>query len=365
VCPQISIEKAVKNPLVSILIPNYNKELFLKNTLDSILQQSYKNWECIVVDDGSTDQSWNIITSFSNEDKRIKAYKRPDTFSKGGNTCRNHAFYKSSGDYVIFFDSDDLLLTESIEKRVTAIQESNYDFVVFQGVYWDLIDSKALVVCDIQTNNVVEDFLSFNPHWVTPSLIIKRDFLIKENISWKPEIPYFQDVFFNLELLSKDVNFAIKETTDWIWRKSSQESLGKTSVRVASYNNNFQIATAYQNALKNLKKENKKAIYEFCLMRFYQLLQLNQNKKNYLFPLLAYIDFLRDKEVISSIKYLKIKSIALIGLISFSKNISIGRSIFFRYWKKVVLSKYVKPVNKHFLIRSVAIGEFIQPNSIN
>ncbi len=356
---------AGNSPLVSILIPNYNKALFLKNTLDSILQQSYKNWECIIVDDGSTDQSWEIITSIANQDNRIKAYKRPDQYSKGGNTCRNYAFAKSKGVFVIYFDSDDLLLFNSIENRVKTIINTDLDFVAFQGLYWNVKDAEALSVCSTFSKNVVDDFFSFLPHWVTPSLIIKRDFLIKENISWQPDIPYFQDVFFNLELLSKQSKFSINETTDWIWRKFDEESLGKSSLRITSYEKNFQIANAYLTALISHKKEINTTFFEFCLMRFYHLLQLNQNKQDNLFPLLAYIDILKVKKTINIVTFLKMKLMASIGLISFRRNISIGRSIFFRYWKKIILYKYVKPVNNHFLIKSVAVDEYIQSRFIH
>ena len=88
--------------LVSILIPNYNKASYLRPTLDSIMAQTYSNWECIIVDDHSTDISWEIIEEYAKTDSRFKIYKRPNHLAKGGNVCRNYAFTNSVGDFVVF-----------------------------------------------------------------------------------------------------------------------------------------------------------------------------------------------------------------------------------------------------------------------
>src|SRR5690606_6713113 len=98
-----------EQPLVSILIPNYNKAPYLRETLDSILSQTYLNWECIIVDDHSTDGSYEILEEYANLDCRFKVYKRPDHLPKGGNACRNYAFILSNGEFVNWFDSDDIM----------------------------------------------------------------------------------------------------------------------------------------------------------------------------------------------------------------------------------------------------------------
>ena len=80
------------NPLVSIIIPNFNREKLIVETLQSIINQSYKNWECIVVDDHSTDNSWEIVKELCDVDNRIRQVKRPDNRVKGACTCRNYGF---------------------------------------------------------------------------------------------------------------------------------------------------------------------------------------------------------------------------------------------------------------------------------
>ena len=122
-------------PVISILIPNYNKAPFLANTLNSILNQSFVDWECIIVDDHSTDESDSVIKKFTERDSRFKLFKRPDNIVKGGNACRNFAFSKAVGEFVIFFDSDDWLANDALDRRHSNISKSNVDFIVNQGFF--------------------------------------------------------------------------------------------------------------------------------------------------------------------------------------------------------------------------------------
>ena len=75
--------------LVSIIIPTYNREHLIGETLNSIIAQTHTNWECIVVDDGSTDNTEEVLKNYKEKDKRFIFLKRPDNLPKGANTCRN------------------------------------------------------------------------------------------------------------------------------------------------------------------------------------------------------------------------------------------------------------------------------------
>jgi glycosyltransferase involved in cell wall biosynthesis len=112
-------------PLVSILIPNFNKSPFLKDTLKSVLNQSYENWECIIVDDHSTDNSWEILQEFAELDSRITVVRRPDNLVKGPSSCRNFAFSLSSGEYIQYLDSDDQLSPAKLERQINQAVNSN------------------------------------------------------------------------------------------------------------------------------------------------------------------------------------------------------------------------------------------------
>jgi len=124
------------NPLVSILIPVYNRDKVLPTTLDSILEQTYTNWECILVDDGSTDQTIDVINSYIKRDNRFKCYKRPTNLLKGANSCRNYGFSLAKGSLVNWFDSDDLMYPQFLELKVNLFTEKT-DAVLSRNKYGD------------------------------------------------------------------------------------------------------------------------------------------------------------------------------------------------------------------------------------
>ncbi|GAA5219864.1 glycosyltransferase family A protein [Membranihabitans marinus] len=109
-------------PLVSIIIPTWNRKELLRQTLTSVREQTYVYWECIVVDDGSEDEVFASIQSFVADDDRFKLYKRARQ-PKGSNTCRNIGLNLAQGDYVIFLDSDDLLLPHCLMNRIAFVQD--------------------------------------------------------------------------------------------------------------------------------------------------------------------------------------------------------------------------------------------------
>jgi glycosyltransferase involved in cell wall biosynthesis len=107
--------------LVSIIIPSFNREALLPETLDSILAQTYTHWECIIVDDGSIDSSLNIAEKYAINDDRFRVCRRPWYKKKGANNCRNYGFSKIYGEFVQWFDSDDIMLPSMIEDKVSKI----------------------------------------------------------------------------------------------------------------------------------------------------------------------------------------------------------------------------------------------------
>lgn len=104
----------MNKPLVSIIIPVFNREEVLAETLDSVLMQSYLNWECIIVDDGSTDNSPLVIKDYCRKDPRFKFFNRPDVKIKGASSCRNYGFEQSHGQLIQYLDSDDILDSDKL-----------------------------------------------------------------------------------------------------------------------------------------------------------------------------------------------------------------------------------------------------------
>lgn len=110
--------------LVSIITPSYNTEKFIRETIKSVLNQSYKNWEMIIVDDCSNDNSVEIIKSFN--DNRIKLFVNDTNI--GAAMSRNYALRKASGKWIAFLDSDDIWDKDKLRKQIEFMEKNNYDF---------------------------------------------------------------------------------------------------------------------------------------------------------------------------------------------------------------------------------------------
>ena len=122
--------------LISVIIPCYNAEKYISETIESVIKQTYSNWELLVVDDCSTDDSENIIKSYAKKDSRIKYYR---TESNTGTPAepRNIGINKAKGEYVALLDADDLFLPNKLEKQIEFINEGNKELVFSNGVIID------------------------------------------------------------------------------------------------------------------------------------------------------------------------------------------------------------------------------------
>ena len=317
------------NNLVSILIPNYNKADYLRVTLNTILTQTYSNWECVIVDDHSKDNSWKVLEEFAKIDSRFKIYKRPNHLPKGGNVCRNFAYTNSIGDFVVFFDSDDLLYPNAITKRVNTISNSDYDFCVSNGVLWNGKDTTGLLISNWTQGNVINAFINFEPIWLTQGVIIRRNFIEKNTTTWDERVSFYQDVLYNLKLVMLSKNFSITQEVDWIWNVSSNTSLGTKTKAVNYYSDNYNFISSFYDCIMKMKNCHLQ-LKHFCFSRIHFLIKANR-KKMKLKPIEAYLDFL-DKNSIS-LTYIDRFEIMIIkiALFSFENNLRIGKSIYFRY----------------------------------
>jgi len=114
------------NDLVSILTPTYNTEKFIRSTIESAQNQSYTNWEMILVDDASADNTVAIIEEFVKKDSRIKLFKLPE--NRGNGFARNAALEKATGKYIAYLDADDLWFPEKLEKQIQFLKANNLHF---------------------------------------------------------------------------------------------------------------------------------------------------------------------------------------------------------------------------------------------
>lgn len=166
--------------LVSIIIPNFNRESLIAETLESISSQTYSNFECLVVDDHSTDNSVKVIQEYTEKDSRFKLFKRPEDKPKGANSCRNYGFELSNGDYINWFDSDDLMLETHLSSLIEVIEQKNVDFAVGDSYNFNdegLVDKPynfERINDKISPNNFGRQTIG----WITDDFLARKEILV-------------------------------------------------------------------------------------------------------------------------------------------------------------------------------------------
>ena len=202
----------MNNPLISIIIPTYNRAHLISETLDSVLAQTYRNWECIIVDDGSTDTTESVVNYYVEKDARFQYYKRPSAYKSGGNGARNYGFHVSKGEYVNWFDSDDLMLPHALQSKLDAFEE-NVDFVVANSLNFD---EEGTVSRPYELNYDIpitaENYISQTIGWITNDVLVRRKVIqirFNEELKSGQEYNFFARLLFITErgkYLKKDVS---------------------------------------------------------------------------------------------------------------------------------------------------------------
>ncbi len=111
----------------------FNRAHLIKDTLESIKNQSYENFECLIIDDGGQDHTKTVVEEFISADKRFSYIVRPDKYKKGLPGCRNFGLDICNGDYVIFFDDDDIVHHNNLGINLNLLKDPEFDFSIFKN----------------------------------------------------------------------------------------------------------------------------------------------------------------------------------------------------------------------------------------
>lgn len=228
------------NSLISIIIPTYNRAHLIGETLDSVLIQTYSNWQCIIIDDGSTDNSVEVIQKYLDLDSRFLFFSRPDYKKKGPSACRNFGLLHACGGYILFLDSDDMLAQSCLENRITfALKNREYDFWIFKMSAFENSDRSIKFVCgeaNVEDENSwskkrlmkgVHPFMITGPLWKSEVLSFLGGF--------NEELALLEDLDLHLRSLKEGfrLKYANQLHSDCFCRKDSfrKESYAKFSLK--------------------------------------------------------------------------------------------------------------------------------------
>ena len=224
-----NIFKMTNFPLLSVVIPVFNVENYLRKTLDCVLHQTYSNWELLLIDDGSTDSSFEIAKEYASKDKRIKLLMRDD-LPKGAPTCRNIGLKKASGEYLIYLDSDDIIAPYCFQQRVEFIEANKCNFAIFPlvGFYQKLFDANGMIFGYKPEGDIVFNLLARSLPFVVVSNIYRRQSLVDSKVVWDTSFKSYQDSDYNLQVIRAGLTYKISNLLpDYFYRLSADNSICK------------------------------------------------------------------------------------------------------------------------------------------
>ena len=265
-----------QNQLVSIVIATFDRANLIGETIESIQEQTYPYWECIIVDDGSSDNTEEVVQTYIDKDARISFYKRPSERPKGPNASRNYGIEKSKGVYIMSLDSDDWLLPEHLEKKV-AILDSNPSC--------DGVLSKTIMVNDAKevikeenrtflTENLLEDFISLKVSWYMHDIVWRKSFL-KDKVLYNESLLKMLDRDFHIRRLSEHPNLLLADDYLALYRIHHNSNSSNSDYKVAETRHNAIMTIII--ALKEKKMLSKTASFYFFKHQVQNLVVLYKN----------------------------------------------------------------------------------------
>ncbi len=244
--------------LISVIIPVYNVEEYLRECVDSVLSQTYENYEIILVDDGSTDNSGKICDEYAENNKITVVHKE----NGGLSDARNKGLALAKGEYIYFLDSDDFIVPEAFKELISAITKTNSDFVFFdslsfedEGRNYD-IEQRYVRKKDYGTQKgeeiLFETLNNKDYHSAVPLCFIKKKMFKNPDLEFVSGI-YYEDSIFTYDL------FMSAENVTHCPKAYYHRRYRKASIMTAKKNKKYfdSICKVYKSVLAFSQKENK------------------------------------------------------------------------------------------------------------
>ncbi len=273
------------NPLVSVIIPCYNKSKYISDAIESVLNQTYSHIECIVIDDGSTDNSGEIVKKFEQSDNRVRYFYKENG---GVSSTRNFGVLKARGEWIQFLDGDDWLSTDKIKRQLEyAGADLCKDDIVFHCDYSivkqndaGLAKTEEKFLFDRYNNEqLIKMIVGRKFGLETPTPIHVNNTLIRRNIFGKhlfDESVYYEDLIFFYDLLINNVHFIhtpiigmyYRSNRDGISKVSDYNRIGYLQLLERVYNTNkdyLQYSSSIDVILEYFVRQNNAEMYDRAL----------------------------------------------------------------------------------------------------
>jgi len=241
---------------ISIIIPIYNSELYLKRCLDSIINQTYSNLEIILVNDGSIDNSYQLCLDYPKKDNRIKVFNQKN---QGAGVARNLGLKNSTGDYITFIDSDDYIENDYIEYLYNLLVKNDCDIAVTS--FLECKKEKVKVINrDIGLKMLANFQIEFAPWGKLYKKSIIKDVMFSKTKNYE-DIVFVGKAFFN----SRKIVVSNQKKYHYVKRENSQSTMPFNKTEFDRVKNSYELYQFISKNNKTLSKLYKLYYYANCI----------------------------------------------------------------------------------------------------
>ena len=254
----------MSSPLITVIVPVYNNDSFLSECIESILNQSYRKLEVIVVDDGSIDSSFSICKKYEKLDSRVKAIRQDNM---GVSVARNKALNQASGDFVCFVDSDDFLAEDFVEYMLHLINETDSQIAIVPDViYYPTVEreySEEELKTVTWTGEKTACEMLYGKIEIGPwNKLIKREIIEKNNIRFNEELAGGEGYLFSIESFSEATRVAVGHKRVYYYRVDNYKST-MSKFRHNIFHDSLKSVGIMQNKFLGKKKLEKACRYAY------------------------------------------------------------------------------------------------------
>lgn len=281
----------MEKKLVSIIVPAYNVDEYLEECVQSLLCQTYTNYEIVIIDDGSTDNTYTIGKCLASHSAKIKFFHQKN---QGVSIARNIGMQKAKGEYYIFVDADDVVMPKYVNILVSCVEKADMGIIGFTSKREELATEVNKDITFNSEFNIIEEILcGTNYDGYLWNKIFQKAIIEKYDLKFKSKITVWEDLLFVLEYLKHCNQIAILDEKLYYYRY--REGSAVNNFRIDKYRSKYEVMEEIKRkkiASTNQSKKRTSFLYFETLFSYLNQSLISKNASNELNEILAKVDML-------------------------------------------------------------------------
>lgn len=295
--------------LVSIIIPAYNVGKYLEECVRSLLYQTYTNYEVIIIDDGSTDNTYDIGKYLTVESTKVKLFHQEN---QGVSMARNIGMQKAIGEFFIFVDADDIVAPQYIETLVACVKKSDMGMIGFTSEREEIATKVSLNTVDICASDMMDNILcGTNYDGYLWNKIFQRKIIENNNLKFQKNIVVWEDLLFVLQYLKNCNKIIIASEKLYYYRYREGSAVNNT--RLDKYRSKYEVMERIKKQNFSYTEQSRKKtsfLYFETMFSYLNQILIRENKPNKLAQILSRVDIvelLKQKNIKLFLKFVYLK----------------------------------------------------------